>query len=219
MSTIQLNSRDFASQTSSAEPVLASTVTGGAGLSGMTSLGGASAYVGVNDASPSYMFTVQENRAANWIAKFTNDASDGAGVMIEGGGGAGDKVLKCIGGTTEGFRVLGSGDVWVYGQMSAGAVLDRTPYPESIEQAWDVVNSHEKLPDGEYDPNDKENQLDHSKLDSYVGVQDVEGNNVRDMSAVLSCSISALKDVSARLIELETANVALEARVLALESV
>lgn len=32
MSTIQLNSKDFASQTSSAEPVLASTVTGGAGL-------------------------------------------------------------------------------------------------------------------------------------------------------------------------------------------
>ena len=32
MSTIQLNGKDFASQTSSAEPVIASTVTGGAGL-------------------------------------------------------------------------------------------------------------------------------------------------------------------------------------------
>ena len=39
MSTIQLNGKDFATQTSSAEPVLASTVTGGAGLSGSTSLG------------------------------------------------------------------------------------------------------------------------------------------------------------------------------------
>ena len=32
MSTIQLNSKDFATQTSSAEPVIASTVTGGAGI-------------------------------------------------------------------------------------------------------------------------------------------------------------------------------------------
>ena len=39
MSTLKLNGKDLASQTSSAEPVIASTVTGGAGLSGMTSLG------------------------------------------------------------------------------------------------------------------------------------------------------------------------------------
>jgi len=39
MSTLELNGKDFATQTSSAEPVLASTVTGGAGLSGSTSLG------------------------------------------------------------------------------------------------------------------------------------------------------------------------------------
>ena len=39
MSTFELNGKDFATQTSSAEPVLASTVTGGAGLSGSTSLG------------------------------------------------------------------------------------------------------------------------------------------------------------------------------------
>jgi len=39
MSTLKLNGKDLASQTSSAEPVIASTVTGGAGLSGSTSLG------------------------------------------------------------------------------------------------------------------------------------------------------------------------------------
>jgi hypothetical protein len=41
MSTLELNGKDFATQTSSAEPVLASTVTGGAGLmpTGVTSLG------------------------------------------------------------------------------------------------------------------------------------------------------------------------------------
>ncbi len=39
MSTLKLNGKNLASQTSSAEPVIASTVTGGAGLSGMTSLG------------------------------------------------------------------------------------------------------------------------------------------------------------------------------------
>ncbi len=39
MSTLKLNGKSLASQTSSAEPVIASTVTGGAGLSGMTSLG------------------------------------------------------------------------------------------------------------------------------------------------------------------------------------
>ena len=41
MATLELNGKDFATQTSSAEPVLASTVTGGAGLmpTGVTSLG------------------------------------------------------------------------------------------------------------------------------------------------------------------------------------
>jgi hypothetical protein len=39
MATLELNGKSLATQTSSAEPVLASTVTGGAGLSGMTSLG------------------------------------------------------------------------------------------------------------------------------------------------------------------------------------
>ena len=39
MATLKLNTKTLATQTSSAEPVIASTVTGGAGLSGMTSLG------------------------------------------------------------------------------------------------------------------------------------------------------------------------------------
>ena len=39
MATLELNGKDFATQVSSAEPVIASTVTGGAGLSGSTSLG------------------------------------------------------------------------------------------------------------------------------------------------------------------------------------
>jgi len=41
MATLELNGKDFATQTSTAEPVLASTVTGGAGLmpTGVTSLG------------------------------------------------------------------------------------------------------------------------------------------------------------------------------------
>tara|TARA_R110002051_G_C8569067_1_gene475491 strand:+ start:122 stop:754 length:633 start_codon:yes stop_codon:yes gene_type:complete len=39
MATLELNGKSLATQTSTAEPVIASTVTGGAGLSGMTSLG------------------------------------------------------------------------------------------------------------------------------------------------------------------------------------
>jgi hypothetical protein len=39
MATLELNGKSLATQTSTAEPVLASTVTGGAGLSGSTSLG------------------------------------------------------------------------------------------------------------------------------------------------------------------------------------
>ena len=39
MATLELNGKSLATQTSSDEPVIASTVTGGAGLSGMTSLG------------------------------------------------------------------------------------------------------------------------------------------------------------------------------------
>ena len=102
------------------------------------------------------------------------------------------------------------GNLWVYGSCSAGAIIVRTPYPESTEIAWNVVNSHEKLPDGEYDADNQENQLDHSKLDSSVGIEDSKGNNARDMSVALSCAIEALKDVSARLIIAEAKLTALE---------
>jgi hypothetical protein len=68
--------------------------------------------------------------------------------------------------------------------MSAGTVTDRTPFPKDLQTAVDAVNSMEKLPDGEYDENDKEKQLDHSKLHPYL-----KSGNHRDLSATVSCLV------------------------------
>tara|TARA_R100000808_G_scaffold25075_1_gene61361 strand:+ start:1737 stop:2345 length:609 start_codon:yes stop_codon:yes gene_type:complete len=69
MATLKLNTKTLATQTSSAEPVIASTVTGGAGLSGMTSLGTVTtATLGSNVVFPSqYNFYVKmsANAAGN----------------------------------------------------------------------------------------------------------------------------------------------------------
>jgi len=92
-----------------------------------------------------------------------------------------------------------TGNVWIDGNCSAASFTDRTPYPETVQLAYDVINSHKKLPDGQYKADDHSKQLDHSQLHDYVKAED----NNRNMSGVISCLVEVIKDLEARIKVLE----------------
>ena len=119
-----------------------------------------------------------------------------------------------------------SGAVWIDGNCSAASFTDRTPYPETLQLAYDVINSHQKLPENEYKADDQSKQLDHSNLHEYVSlttpatlwtenhnlpegvsVGDVkkEEEKSRNMSGVISCLVEVIKDLSAKVKALEEA--------------
>jgi hypothetical protein len=84
------------------------------------------------------------------------------------------------------------GNVYATGNVSALSFTDRTPYPKDLQTAYDAVMSMERLPDGQYDENNKENQLDHSKMSSFI--RRADGN--RDLSATVSCLNEVVKDLA-----------------------
>jgi hypothetical protein len=110
-----------------------------------------------------------------------------------------------------------SKDMWFGGDVSAASFTDRTPYPETLKIAYDVLASHKKLDD--YDKNDKEHQLDHTKLHDFAkpqitvstGTPDKEkitkelGQDGRDASAVISCLVEVVNDLTAKVEALENA--------------
>ena len=100
-----------------------------------------------------------------------------------------------------------TGAVWIDGSCSAASFIDRTPYPETLQLAYDVINSHQKLPENEYKDDDQSKQLDHSKLHEYVK----EEENNRNMSGVISCLVEVVKNLSAKNEELTARITALEA--------
>jgi len=83
----------------------------------------------------------------------------------------------------------------------------------------------ERLPDGQYDENNKEAQLDHSTLSDFIRSED--GN--RDLSATVSCHNEVLKDLVRKqqdlgkahiyIEQLQKQNKALEARLVKLEAI
>ena len=91
------------------------------------------------------------------------------------------------------FYTTDSGFAWFSGEISAAVITDRTPYPESLQEAIEAVKSMERLPDGEYDPLDKERQLDHSKLHPFI-----QGDRE---NRSLSSSVSCLNEVVKHLLE------------------
>ena len=110
-----------------------------------------------------------------------------------------------------------SKDMWFGGDVSAASFTDRTPYPETLQIAYDVLASHKKLDD--YDKNDKEHQLDHTKLHDFAtpqitvsrGTPDNEkitkelGQDGRDASAVISCLVEVVNDLTSKVTALENA--------------
>lgn len=101
MSTIQLNSKDFASQTSSAEPVIASTVTGGTGLADTST-----------KLSTAEMWTYEGSDFAGSVVPVINferiSEPAGYGGVIDGSGITVDASTKSI------FTFPSTGHWWIY---------------------------------------------------------------------------------------------------------
>jgi len=125
-----------------------------------------------------------------------------------------------------------NGDRYFNGTISYNAASEYTPYPLTLDIAKDAILSHSKLPDGEYKVDDKEHQLDHSKLHDYlkvVGEYDMvpvtedtktladqgiyetpEQEKIvtrwgRDSGATISCLVEVVKDLMAKVEALENA--------------
>jgi hypothetical protein len=110
-----------------------------------------------------------------------------------------------IGGTTKlashsSYQLQVHKSCYFGGSVSAIYYYDRTPYPKDLETAYAAVLSMERLPPGEYDENNKENQLDHSKLHEFIRSKD---GNYRDLSATVSAQNEVIKDLLKRIEELE----------------
>jgi hypothetical protein len=124
----------------------------------------------------------------------TNGILDSAAITINDSGNVG------IGNIDPGSNKLYvNGAAYFSADVSALSFTDRTPYPENVGIAYAAVMSMSRLPDGEYDPENKENQLDHSTLTDFVTGND--GN--RDLSATVSAQNEVIKDLIRRIEELE----------------
>jgi hypothetical protein len=151
---------------------------------------------GYNSSSGNY-----GNLGGSGIGVYGISFSDGDGVhgaSIDGHGVWGDSL--------NGYAGYFTGNVYVTNNVSAFSFTDRTPYPKDLATAYEAVMSMERLPDGQYDENNKEAQLNHSMLSDYIRSRD--GN--RDLSATVSCHNEVLKDLIRKKQELTIANVYFE---------
>ena len=94
-------------------------------------------------------------------------------------------------GSGSGYAGYFNGNVYVTGNMSAGSITDRTPYPKDLATAYNAVMSMERLGDDRYMENNKELQLDHSALSDFIRSEDGH----RDLSATVSCLNEVVKDL------------------------
>jgi hypothetical protein len=101
------------------------------------------------------------------------------------------------------------GDVMVHGTLAAETLVDMTPYPKDLAAAYEAVMSMERLPEGQYDENNKQMQLDHSILSDFVRSEDGH----RDLSATVSCQNEVIKDLIKQNKELTERLEALEQKV------
>ena len=105
-------------------------------------------------------------------------------------------------GTTNMLGIRGdNGAATFSGALTAASYADNTPYPKSLDLAKAAVLSHQKLPDGQYDENDINSQLDHSFLHEYVSSDE----NTRNVSATVSCLVEVIKDLMIKVEALENA--------------
>lgn len=117
---------------------------------------------------------------------------------------------------------LDGAELYVDGDVRADDFIEYSPYPDSLETAYQSVFSMQRLPDGEYDPDDTRKQLDHSMLHPFiqrmmpVGIEEPdEGETLPEigcsLSAVVGSQNEVIKDLVLRLEQLESRVQELEA--------
>jgi len=151
------------------------------------------------------------------ISRFhVNSLSDENALRVQVSGST-KLIVNSNGGTAIGrFYTPPSDGLYVQGnaffesEVSALTFTDRTPYPKDLETAYKAVFSMNRLPDGEYDENNKENQLDHSKLHPFVN--SVDGNH-RDLSATVSAQNEVIKDLVKQIGKLNDENELLKQKI------
>lgn len=120
-----------------------------------------------------------------------------------------NKFLECLGGgeTPTLFEVLGTGNIWTVGDCSALIFTDRTPYPKTLQEAYDAVLSIEGI----------NGKVNHEKLTSFVKSVQVktkyneltkQNENIgtetgRNLSATVSAQNYVIKDLITRITALE----------------
>jgi hypothetical protein len=101
------------------------------------------------------------------------------------------------------FNVHAKNDAWFSDDVTAESFNDASPYPEDIDTAYEALFSMQRLPDGEYDPNDQASQLDHSGLSDFVRSERHNGELGRNLSATISANNEVIKDLVARIIQIQ----------------
>jgi hypothetical protein len=97
------------------------------------------------------------------------------------------------------------------GNMYADDFIPNCPYPGSLDEAYTAVLSMQRLPDGEYDPNDVHKQLDHSWLADSIARETPSGKPGYSLGAVTGAQNEVIKDLIARNIQLEARLAKIEA--------
>ncbi len=99
-----------------------------------------------------------------------------------------------------------NGNLWILGNCSAESFTDRTPYPQDVQTAYAAVFSMKPLPEGQYQSEDKSNQLDHGELHPFIRAE----NGERDLSATVSAQNEVIKDLARQVAELKAEIAALK---------
>jgi hypothetical protein len=176
---------------------------GGYGVYGKNSISGNYGFLGSTGCGVFGSYHTRDNYgivggSGSGVYGHSNSYSGVYGVSINGYGVRGE--------SSQGYAGYFNGDVYVDKNCSALSFTDRTPYPKDLTTAYEAVMSMERLPDGQYDENNKEAQLDHSMLSDFIRSED--GN--RDLSATVSCHNEVLKDLINKQQELGKAHTYIE---------
>jgi hypothetical protein len=93
--------------------------------------------------------------------------------------------------------------LYVTGDIDVDHIHYHSPYPESLDVAYESVMSLQRLPDGLYDQDDTHSQLDHSNMHPFIGGINHRGEVVGELIATTMAQNEVIKDLIARIILLE----------------
>jgi hypothetical protein len=163
--------------------------------------------VGINNTTPSYrldvngngrfMTTLVADRTCTGSTSGCDNYCNGSEDLCVSDGGIisdGDLIV----GANGYFIGAGEGEVW------AVDFETWSPYPESLDVAYSSVLSMKRLPDGQYDPNDTEHQLDHSDLDQFISRESPDGRPGYSITSLLAAQNEVIKDLIKRNNDLES---------------